>query len=313
MMFSYALPISRTLLIRGRLRRLSLTLMLATGFLPVIGCGRSAQDHARFAQAGSTYAAALDDLLVVAGDVDIDAHSAKLLQTRAAGTVPDAALKQFADEDKARLETIGRLRTHARLLADYFGRLNDLATSGAPADASKAVEGTVAALSTVGKELRDPNLTKLSADQSKFGVVTNLIVSSAIRGKLNAELKARQQTIRQELQTQEVLLKALSDDINQNVQVSANIREDLLVDTPLKAGVPASQFDAWIAMRRSVLEAPGTVKQLGVASDDVHKLREVFEDLLQNKLNRQRIDSIITDFSSLLSVAEALKKSSGGK
>jgi hypothetical protein len=177
--------------------------ILAIWLLPVIGCGRSAQDHARFAQAGSTYAAR-DDLLVEADNIAVDTHLAKLLQTRTLEPVPDD-LKQLTEEDKSRLKTIGCLRTHARLLADYFGRLNDLATSGAPADTSKAVEGTVAALSIVGKELRDPTLTKLSADQSKFDVVTNLIVSSAMRGKLNAELKARQQTIRQELQTQEAV------------------------------------------------------------------------------------------------------------
>lgn len=277
------------------------------------GCGRSAQDHARFAQAGSTYAAALDDLLGVAGDVAIDAHSVRLLQLRSVGPISDSDVKQFAVEDKQRLEAIGRLRAHARLLGDYFGELNDLATSDAPKQTSDAIEGTAKALGDVGNELRDPNLTKIGVDHSKFAIVTDFLVTTAIRGRLNTELKARQATIRQELKTQEVLLKALGDEIAQEVQISANVQEDLLVNTPLKAGVPSSQYDAWIATRRAVLHAPGTVKELSVASNDVRKLREAFEDLLQNKLNRQRIDSIITDFSSLLSVAEALRKNSGAK
>ena len=40
----------------------------------------------------------------------------------------------------------------------------------------------------------------------------------------------------------------------------------------------------------------------------MRKLREAFEDFVAGKLTFERVDSLLTDFNTLLTIAETLKK-----
>lgn len=272
------------------------------------GCASTTQ-YAQFAQAGSLYATAVDQLLITAGNTKIDATSESLLQDDALSNQTVDSYEKLSSVDRERLAIIRRLRTHAQLLARYFGLFNELATSDAPQRAQQEVGAVVTSLNTIGQKLRGSDLV---ANPDVFKAVTQVAVGLKIRGIARKELTERKETIQVELTTQEVLLKALSGSIEKDLKIATQSMEQRLVIQPLIAVAPIAKPDQWVADRRKVLTAQETVAELDTASDAAQRLREAFEDLVQDKLNLQQLNTILADLESLLTIAEAINRRPGG-
>lgn len=279
------------------------TLVLVGGGLST-GCATT-QEYAGFAQAGSSYAAAVDRLLVASRDTTIDATSNKLLQNDALANLTLEQYRKQSETDLMRIEVIQGLRLHADLLGRYFRTMSKLTDSTAPADVKAALNGTVDGLNAVGKQLRGTPL--LSADaKSAVGAIGQLVVSAKIRGALGEELRARETTLRQELALQEQLLKALAEAIAQDLKVMAQIREERQVVTPLTEVKPIANPDQWIAARRSVLLTTPEIAELHNASRAAADMRDAFEDLLAGRLSMARLLGVITDLEAIITIAEHL-------
>jgi hypothetical protein len=282
-------------------------LVLATVFA---GCTKSRKEYANLAQAGTTYSAAIDNLLVATEKIAIDANSERLLQDDALLNLTEAQYKALSDEDKKLIRTARQLRQHVELLARYFGLLLELGTSDAPDRAQKAIgddsTGLIGNLNAVSSQLRGSGLVPANI-ASASGPITNFVVSSMVRKALKDELMRRKDTIRNELLLQEELLKVLSSRITHDLTITQNTLEDRLVAQPLLSTTPISNPDGWIGSRRTVLTMSATADQLRVASEDVKKLREAFEDFTSGKLTLARVDSLLTDFQALLSITEKLR------
>jgi hypothetical protein len=278
-------------------------------FTLTTGC-RSAKEYANLAQAGTTYAAALDSLLVATGNIELDTTSERLLQDRTLANISLEQYRNLSNQDENLLQLITQLRQHVRLLSRYFGLLYELATSDAPDRAKKAIgdgtTGVIGNLNSIGNQLRGSGFLPGNV-AAAAAPITGVIVSGIIRAALKDELNARKDTIQKELLLQEQLLKVLSDRISHDLAITQETREQRLVLAPLMGPTPIAKPDDWIANRRSVLTMKLTADQLKTASDDVKKLREAFEDLVSGKLTLDRVDSLLTDFNSLLTVAEKLK------
>jgi hypothetical protein len=268
---------------------------------------RPPKEAANLAQAGATYAAAIDSLLLATTAIEIDTTSEKLLQDDALSNQTLEQYRKLSDEDEALLRVIAQLRVHVRLLSQYFELLLQLATSDAPDRIKTGIgddkSGLIANLNKVGADLRSSNVVAAAA-----GPAAKLVVGGLIRGALAEELDARKETIQKELLLQEQLLRALADRITHDLEVSKETREERLVIGPLTAETRIANPDGWIASRRSVLTMKLTVEQLGAASGAVQSLRQAFEDFVSGKLTLDRVDSLVTDLNALLSVAEALRK-----
>src|SRR5262249_24976789 len=102
------------------------------------GC-KSTKEFANLAQAGTTYAAALDNLLVATVNIEIDTTSERLLQDDALSNQTPQQYKNLSSEDEKLLKIVTQLRQHVQLLSRYFGLLYELATSDAPDRAKKAI------------------------------------------------------------------------------------------------------------------------------------------------------------------------------
>jgi hypothetical protein len=267
---------------------------------------RPTKEAANLAQAGATYAAAIDSLLLATTTIEIDTTSEKLLQDDGLSNQTLQQYQNLSNQDEALLEVIAKLRVHVRLLSQYFGLLLQLATSDAPDRIKTAIgddkSGLIANLNKVGADLRSSSLAAAAGPAAK------LVVGGLIRGALAEELDARKETIQKELLLQEQLLGALADRITHDLEISKETREERLVIAPLTAEARIANPDAWIASRRSVLTMKLTIEQLGAASGAVQSLRQAFEDFVSGKLTLDRVDSLVTDFNALLSVAETLRK-----
>ncbi|ETW93548.1 MAG: hypothetical protein ETSY1_38735 [Candidatus Entotheonella factor] len=175
----------------------------------VTGCATTEQ-YARFAQAGSTYTAALDAVLVASARVHVDATSEKLISEDSSIPLTRQDYEGVAKDNMKRVEIIQRLRQHGRLLTQYFDLLNQLATSEAPAAIQDAGTNVINRINEVGTILRGDPLVE---DTGVFTPVVEAVVNLKMRQSLKEELQTRQKTIELELKTQEILLMALSTSI----------------------------------------------------------------------------------------------------
>src|SRR5262245_55943259 len=273
----------------------------------VLACGGGAcattQEYAAFAQAGSTYATAVDRLLVISRETTVDATSNRLLQDDALANLTPADYRALSDTDRMRLETIERLRLHAGLLGRYFRTLSRLTDSNASTETKVALKGTVEGLNTVGKELRSSSLLNADANAA-IGAIGELVVSAKIRGDLREEFQSRQATLRQEMVLQEQLLKALSEAITHDLQITAQIREQQSVIAPLTDARPISNSDQWMLLRRTVLLGNPEIAELQNASRAAGEMRNAFEDLVAGHLSTARLTAVLGEFESILGVAE---------
>jgi hypothetical protein len=271
---------------------------------------KSTKEYANLAQAGTTYATAMDRLLFATQDIEIDATSERLLQDDALSNQSLTNYRNLSNENEKTLKLIVLLRAHVKLLSRYFGLLYELATSNAPERAKKAIgtekTGIIGNLNAIGAEIRGTGVVTGGA-AAAAGPITAAIVGGKIRGALKDELNARRETIERELVLQEELLKFLSTQINHDLAVIQETREQRLVIGPLTSTTAIASPDVWINNRRSVLTMKLTAQELATASDNIKKLREAFEDLVSGKLTLDRVNSLLADFESLLTIAEKLK------
>jgi hypothetical protein len=251
-------------------------------------------------------------LLVRCAEIDIDANSELLLSLDSKSNLTPNRYIAQRDAEVEKLKVINRLRAHTKLLAHYFELLIELSTSKAPQETATAIENTVKNINELGTELRGSSLLDNNA-KTLIDNVTKLIVTAKIRKALDDELKARNETIRAELTTQEELLKALANDITQNLKIENVTRERRLVIDPLvaPAPIPPGQIDPWKANRKTAITASATVDDLKNASQAVGKLKEAYEALLSGKLDIARINDALDDFDSIISTAESLKNITG--
>jgi hypothetical protein len=182
--------------------------------------------------------------------------------------------------------------------------MSDLATSTAPDRAATAASGAAKGLQELG--------LKLPADKA-VSPLAKLVVSSVIRGELRKELEARQETIRKELALQEELIKNLAAILQQDLKTTSEKVENRTVIEPLIATAAISKPDAWVSDRRKVLLLTTLPDELETASAAVKKLREAFEDLVAGKLSVDRVNSLLTDFGAVLSIAETIRTETGGQ
>lgn len=281
-------------------------LFISIASLLLSGCATPQRsEYATLAQAGSGYAAAVDKLLVAAGEAQVDSSSWTLVSARElTGVVSKEKYRERAKEDAERLITIKRLREHAGLLADYFGELESLATSDAPEETKKSVEGVVKSIDVLSSELQtsSPNVFEALPPLAK------IVVDTKIRRALRNELEKRKNVIRKELQFQKVLLEILGDQISRALRETKDIKEQEIILKPLLYGdSPLAKPETWVAKRREVMYLPLRVEEVKSASKIAEKMNEVFEDLLSGKVDSvDRINALITDIESLLAVADAI-------
>jgi len=272
--------------------------------LAATGCA-STSEYAKFAQAGSAYASALDHVLIAAAQTSVDATSERLLQDDAVSNQDLKSYRSLSDVDEERLVTIGKLRAHTHLLAAYFRLLGDFANTDASARAEAAVGAVVDSLSSLGGQLR---ARRSALNQETLAGVTPLVVGAKVNAALKKELERRKETIRLELQTQEALLGELAAEIDHDVRVTRDAKEQRVVIAPLLEPKPIANASAWADNRRAILTSRSALDELANGKDAGTELRTTFEDLVSGKVTLGRIDALLASIDGLLSVAASLTR-----
>ncbi|MCI5226862.1 MAG: hypothetical protein D3918_09440 [Candidatus Electrothrix sp. AX2] len=280
-------------------------LIIPLAGLLLIGCATHQQsEYAAFAQAGSKYSHAIDNVLVAAGQAQVDNTSWRLVEFNRKFPVSDEEYQKQTNVDLERLTVIRDLRSHAQELAKYFGQLNSLATSDAPERTSTSIDGVVNNLNVLSSTLR----TSTPEAFSSLTPLAEIVVEGRIRKVLREELEKRKDIIREELRVQEVILNFLKKDIAHLLALSKDLKERTLVLEPLQTGSPLAQPEEWVKKRRKVMYLQEQVEELSAAQNLAGNMSKTFNALLSgNKDAVTKINILLDDIENILKVADTIK------
>lgn len=261
-----------------------------------------------FSQAGTAYVKASDSFLDEAGLAAIRGDTAILLRARPQLNAQERQ-KQILTNNKLvkeRLLVLMQIRTHGRLLRDYFEVIGAMADNKAPESLSSAAKGTYDSLARLSPILKSATIGNSSVSDALPPVVA-MVVSSLKAKTLERELEERSSLIERELALQEAALSLLSQQIAVDLSVELNVAESQQVNDPY---VSASDLPKeWSAKRQDVLDAVVASKSAGAAAQAAKKLRESFAKLVANQLDNASLAALIEEINAILDLTEKIKGS----
>ncbi len=266
----------------------------------------STTDYAQFGKTGQSYAQAINKLLDATKKVSIDSSSEVLLRSR--GITSQERTRAYNNAkmtDLEWLDLLSQVQVHTNLLAQYFERLQALATSDSPKRAQDETEKLVSNLSMIGKKIRTNSHLK---EGGVIPSIANIAVKAHVRSSLKAELKARQATIQTELDTQEKVLALIKDELQRQLKILQENQEQRLLYKPYVNNPDVGPPDRFVSDRSRILNLSTTIPELDQATTVSHELKSAFLDLIDGKLNYARVNLLLSDIQSLLEVAQQLKQ-----
>jgi hypothetical protein len=300
-----------------RLRSIGKPLIITLISITISSCGASLAEYQRFANAGKSYAVAMDGLLATSGNLFVEANSEALIDN----DLQDPAKDRLAYADAnanvdAWLKLVGQARQHTDLLKRYFIALENLATSDSPQKSREATEKIFVQLNTVGA-LMQPSLLAnplVSEEASKaYSTIPKLIIANKIRGNLRAEIETRKEAIFKELVTQDLIQKLLSRQIRKNLVLIQAIKDRRTVKKEYVATVPVLSPQAWIDQRSAIRRMTLSIDALDTASDASQRFKEAFVELVDDRLTIARANALLDDVEALLKTVKDLQTSTSPK
>lgn len=292
---------------------MKIRIVIQTSIITIIGtslvaCRASLEEYQKFAAAGQEYASAIDTLLVTSGNYFVDANSEILLRSDLNEPNEDAkSYKQHTKLDDEWLVLIGQMRQHTDLLKRYFLALENLATSDAPEQAKQATERIFTQLNNVGNSIQK-NSRVSNEVSAALSPIPQIILSQKIEGALRDELEQRKELIYRELTLQDLVLELLTIQLQSNLKIIRDSKDDRTILPPYKASVPISNPDNWIEERRNIRTMTLSIEALNNATQSSEEFKQAFQLLLEDKFTIANANALLSDIESLLKVAEHLKK-----
>jgi hypothetical protein len=215
--------------------------------------------------------------------------------------------RKITEKDDKWLVLIGRMRQHSDLLKRYFLALENLANSDAPEQAKQATERIFTQLNGVGTSIQGSPLVSEKVG-SALSTIPQIILSQKIKGALREELERRKEAIYRELILQDLVLKLLTTQLQNNLLIIRDSKDNRTTLPPYVSPVPISNPDTWIEKRRNIRTMTLSIEALNNANQASEEFKEAFELLLEDKFTIAHANALLSDIESLLKIAEDLKK-----
>ena len=264
------------------------------------GCKYSKQ-YQQLTETSSKYTTAVDELLVKAGELQVESTSENILSNDRLENQTVPKYREKSNEDKEMLQVIYDIRRHNQLLQKYFSKLNELAQSKAPEDTQREIDGITSNLQTISSSLKQSSLFPKPGILKGIG---HLVIHSKINGALRKELEKRDRTILQELTIQQELLKNLSSFMKDKVANKRLWQEQRLVIRPLIDRNPVADEEGWIEKRNEIFAIDSRVEEIENASVALGEFKTVFEDSVEGKITGVRLNNALKDIDSFLALLE---------
>lgn len=112
------------------------------------GC-RYQKEYSKITEAGNKYTTAVDELLLKASELQIDASSEELILDDKISNQTKENYDKFNQQDQEILKIIADMRNHNQLLQMYFAKLQQLAHSDAPQQTQAEIDGITSNIQTI--------------------------------------------------------------------------------------------------------------------------------------------------------------------
>ncbi|NNF18046.1 MAG: hypothetical protein HKN70_14980 [Gammaproteobacteria bacterium] len=275
--------------------------LFKTGLLLLIilttGCATSSLGpYESFAASGQDYAVSLHQLLDVAQKTAIDKSSAELIDRNSFANRNDAnfntqqiaQLERQQAIDQARIAVFNDIRKHLLALSNYFTQLNALATSDEAGATSTAIEATVKRLGELTARLRDQQAFALDDDQkNRISRVSDYAIGSRQRAALKKRIQADEKILQEALNTHEVLLEAIGDDLEHEVGILNERLYQWRIEGPFTAATPLLDrpdvAQEWMDERRRLINSVPAIGELRAAGRAAASLRRALQKLVSDE------------------------------
>lgn len=263
---------------------------------------------AEFAHAGRQYARAMEILTTEAGILAIETDSEELLDGRDLLSEEERS-HQYVEHSEILKELLGILndiREHIRLLERYFTSLGELANTEAPERISTELESVVNSLMKIRPRLEKGVIGKASVN-TFIGTSVPPLLSGIRQQALEQELQRHGKVIERELELQSALLKALSQQMSENLQYLQTLKESQAVAIPyMKA---ASLGEPWKVRRKEIFTAYFTLDAVKKAEFAGESLRKCYLDLLEKRFGYENLTTLLTDIHAMVNLVDIIKTS----
>jgi hypothetical protein len=272
-----------------------------------LSCGCSSVRIAHFqefAKSGKAYTQAASVLLDQAAISAIESDSRILIQTRDKLTVAERT-ETVIEHNKLLKERIGLLndiRSHLRLMEQYFLALEQLAAEDGDSGIGDSCAALTESMGQISSRIRDTKVGSMPLpDFSKE--VSRIAVKRFRRKALDAELAARASVINKELELQQALLNAISQQMQSEFIIALNQKELETVIRPYRQEEALSS--QWAAQRTDYLLMNQSLRDLDAAAQSAGQLRQSFIALVENRYTPADLEKSLQE---IVSVSELLKK-----
>lgn len=280
-----------------------------------VGCATAPPEpYEKFAAAGQSYAQGLNDLMLLAQKTAIDKSSAELIDRNSFANRDDAnfnsqqinQLERQHDIDQRRIAVLNDIRRHVLVLSKYFTRLNELATTNEAEKTTEAIAATASNLGNLSAKLRDQAAFELDDDQkTKISKITSYIIGSARNQALQRRIKADEVVIQEALNTHEVLLEAIGDDLEHEQSILNERLYQWYIEEPFVAKTPLlndpDKALNWMDERRRLMNSATALAELKSASRASASLRNALAKLVADD------DDFFTQLNQFKAELEAIK------
>lgn len=268
---------------------------------------RRINQFSTFADAGSTYTEAMVRLTTEAGNIVIDADSEELLRDRDQFTQDERGNLYFKRTRalETLLSTIRDIRVHTSLLNRYFMALSQLASSRSPASVTGQLSAIVTSMEKIHPDIENSKIGNASV-KDFMGSATPLVISGFKRKKLEDELRKNAGTIERELELQNALLKALSEQLKTDMEIILNLKNYQHVAQPYISSPKLP--DNWKEKRKEILTSYLSLDAADKAREAAGDLKTAFLDLLENKTGSAGFKPLFEDINAMIDLIELVAK-----
>ena len=265
-----------------------------------------------FANAGRNYSKAMEALTMEAGKLAIDADNELLLKEREHLTAEERGeiYLERSEALKGLLGSLQGIRQHTRLLERYFAALGALAASGSPAIITAELGSVMGSLSALRPQLEKASIGDASV-ADLLGSATPLVISGIKSQALEHELRRNGPVIERELELQSALLKALSQQMAEDMELLLDLKDFDAVTRPFVEA--ATLGDPWKAKRKELLTGFLSLDAVDKAATAAETLKKGFLELVEKRMGPTGWTPLFEDIHAMLDLAEMLRKQSETK
>jgi hypothetical protein len=263
------------------------------------GCSSVRVSHFQeFAKSGKAYTQTASVLLDQAAISAIESDSRILIQTRDKLTVAERTETVIEHNKllKERIVLLNDIRSHLRLMEQYFLALEQLAADDGDSGIGDSCAALTESMGQISDRIRSAKVGSMSLPEFSKDAA-RIVVKQYRRKALDAELAARACVIEKELDLQQAVLKAIGRQMRFEFEMVLNQKEVETVVRPYRQDEALSS--QWAAQRSSYLLMNQSLRDLDSASQSAQQLRQSFIALVENRYTPADLEKTLQEINSI--------------